>query len=339
MLVGNGTRYFKAPFNNEAEIEDVVKRYAQHLFGENVIYLPKAKISTLGGSGTIPDGFVIDIAGGEWFIVEAELASHGTWQHIAPQVSKQIAAVQAPATRELILSLSLDMVKSDSATADVFADLGIAEIEIHGRLQAILTKPPTIAIPIDSIPDDLESWATTLKLKVKIWVVEKYSSLDQSILLYSLPEETTPTISTSTEEGKTTARTTARWSQPYQDVLQAGMIEEGQTLLLEYGPRGQPKRTFTGVVRQEGVEVDGKVMSLSTAAVYCIQQAGSDRETANGWIMWKTKDGTYLNDFYTQVQQSEAAEEQAEEEPGSIQQSPPAYPEGRTDAASGSAEA
>ena len=47
--------------------------------------------------------------------------------------------------------------------------------------------------------------------------------------------------------------------------------------------------------------MDGKVMSLSVAAVHCMQKAGSQRETANGWIMWKTLDGTYLNDFYNQV--------------------------------------
>jgi hypothetical protein len=42
-------------------------------------------------------------------------------------------------------------------------------------------------------------------------------------------------------------------------------------------------------------------MSLSAAAVHCIKSAGSHRETANGWIMWKTEDGTYLNDFYNKI--------------------------------------
>jgi hypothetical protein len=83
--------------------------------------------------------------------------------------------------------------------------------------------------------------------------------------------------------------------------MQAGLIHEGQTVLLEYGPQGKPKMEFKGILRKEGVDVDGKVMSLSAAAVYCIQKTGSKRPTANGWIMWKTTDGTYLNDFYDQV--------------------------------------
>lgn len=83
--------------------------------------------------------------------------------------------------------------------------------------------------------------------------------------------------------------------------MQAGLIHEGQTVLLDYGPRGKEKMEFKGVLRKEGVEVDGKVMSLSASAVYCIQKTGSKRPTAHGWIMWKTTDGTYLNDFYDQV--------------------------------------
>jgi hypothetical protein len=301
MIVGDEVRYFRAPFDSEAEIENVVKNYAEYLFGSNIVFLPKAKISTLGGAGTIPDGFVIDLETREWFIVEAELASHGTWQHIAPQVSKQVAAVDAPATREAILTIALDMIKRDEELQGVFADLDILPMDIHGVLQNIIRKAPVIAIPIDAIPNDLKSWAKTLKFTVKIWAIEKYISLDGSAIVYSIPDENIPTISTTAAHGKTKATVAARWSQPYQDILEAGLIAEGQPVILEYGPRGQPKQAFQGILRKEGVEVDGKVMSLSMAAVYCMQKAGSNRGTANGWLMWKTEDGTYLNDFYQQV--------------------------------------
>ena len=107
MLVSKTEQYYEAPFESEAELEQVVRDYAEQLFGSNALFLPKAKITTLGGSGTIPDGFVIYIESGDWYIVEAELASHGTWQHIAPQVSKQIAAIEVPASREAILDLAM----------------------------------------------------------------------------------------------------------------------------------------------------------------------------------------------------------------------------------------
>jgi hypothetical protein len=317
MIVAGPKKYFRTPFDNEAEIETVVKDYAEYLFGSSILFIPKSKITTMGGTGTIPDGFVIDIETEEWFMVEAELASHGTWQHIAPQISKQLAAVDSQATRESILKITLELVKSDKNAAGVFADLDIAQLDIHGKLQNILRKSPIIAIPIDGIPLDLQAWARTLKFRVKIWVIEKYQSLDGSIL-YSIPEENVPTISTTTNKEHTTATIAARWSQPFQDVMEAGLIHEGQKVFLEYGPRGKSKQTFEGILRKEGVEVDKNIMSLSAAAVYCIKKAGSNRETANGWIMWKTEEGTFLNDYYDQVYSitSEKAQDEVQKATG-----------------------
>jgi hypothetical protein len=309
MIVSGSDKYFRAPFSNENEIEQVVKDYAEYLFGSSILFLPKSKISTLGGAGTIPDGFVIDVESEEWFMVEAELAVHGTWQHIAPQISKQLAAADSQLTRDSLLKVCLDMIKKEKPVAGVFADLDIPLLEIHGKLQTILAKPPTIAIPIDSIPTDLQSWVKTLKFPVKIWLIEKYQSLDGKTVFYSIPDENVPTLMTQTAKGETLSTLVSRLSQPYQDVMQAGLIKEGQKVLLDYGPRGKPKKQWQGVLRNDGVEVDGKVMSLSAAAVNCIQKAGSTRETANGWIMWKTEDGTYLNDFYNKVFSSQAKEQ------------------------------
>jgi len=301
MIVHASDKYFRVPFSDEKEIEKVVKDYAEYLFGSSILFLPKSKITTLGGTGTIPDGFVIDVESEEWFMVEAELSNHGTWQHIAPQVSKQLTATDSQTTRDSLLKVCLDMVRKEKAVAGVFADLNIPQLEIHGKLQAILSKPPTIAIPIDSIPPDLQSWVKTLKFPVKIWLIEKYQSLDGKSVFYSIPDENVPTLTTQSAKGETLSTLASRLSQPYQDVMQAGLIKEGQTVLLDYGPRGKQKNQWKGTLRKDGVEVDGKIMSLSAAAVYCIQKAGSQRETANGWIMWKTENGTYLNDFYNKV--------------------------------------
>jgi hypothetical protein len=309
MIVQGSDKYFRTPFTNENEIENVVKDYAEYLFGSSILFLPRSRITTLGGTGTIPDGFVINVESEEWFLVEAELAIHGTWQHIAPQVSKQLAATDSQTTRDKLLKICLEMVKKENAVADVFADLDIPQLEIHGKLHAILSKPPTIAIPIDGIPPDLQSWVKTLKFPVKIWLIEKYQSLDGKSVFYSIPDENIPTLTTQSAKGAPLSTLMNRLSQPYQEVMQAGLIEEGQIVLLDYGPRGKPKKQWKGTLRKDGVEVDGKIMSLSAAAVYCIQKSGSQRETANGWIMWKTEDGTYLNDFYNKIFSMQANDE------------------------------
>jgi hypothetical protein len=301
MIVHGPDKYFRAPFLDENEIDKVVKDYAEYLFGSSILFLPKSKITTLGGAGTIPDGFVVDVESEEWFMVEAELAAHGTWQHIAPQVSKQLAATDSQATRDSLLKICLEMVKKDKAAAGVFADLDIPQLEIHGKLQTILSKPPTIAIPIDGVPSDLQSWVKTLKFPVKIWLIEKYQAIDGKDIFYSIPDENVPTLTTQLGKGESLSTFMNRLSQPFQEVMRAGLIKEGQTVLLDYGPRGNPKKQWKGTIRKDGVEVDGKIMSLSAAAVHCIKKAGSQRETANGWIMWKTEDGTYLNEFYNKM--------------------------------------
>jgi hypothetical protein len=67
-------------------------------------------------------------------------------------------------------------------------------------------------------------------------------------------------------------------SQPVQELLNAYHTLEDQAIFLEYGPHGNPKQTFEGIIK-EGIEVDGKVYSPSCATVYCIQEAGSPRKT------------------------------------------------------------
>jgi hypothetical protein len=311
MLINDTQQFIKTQFDSEAEIESVVQKYAERLFGSSIIYLPQTKISTLGGRNTVPDAIVIDVESQEWFVVEAERAAHGTWEHIAPQVSRQLAAVGSAKTREAVLQIALSLIAQRKALRVLFQDLGIGELEIHGRINNILQKTPTIAIPIDGIPKDLKEWAQTLKNNVKIWLIEKYVPVKGSgAVLYSIPDENLPTISTTPGQGDNFPTVTTTGSQPFQELLNAFPTLEGEPVFLEYGPHGKPKQTFEGTIKKEGVEVDGKVYSPSYAAVYCIQEAGSPRKTANGWIMLRTRDGTYLNALYKQIgEETEESEE------------------------------
>ncbi len=303
MLINDSQQFIKTPFDNEAEIEGVVQKYADYLFGSSIIYLPQTKISTLGGKNTVPDAIVIDVQSEEWFVVEAERAIHGTWEHIAPQVSKQLAAVGFAKTRELILEIALKLIAQSKALRELFKDLGIETLDVHSKIHKILQKKPTIAIPIDGIPKDLKEWAQTLRNTVKIWVIEKYILVaDPSLVLYSIPEENLPTITTGQGPADDSSPiVTTIGSQPFQELLDAFPALEGNNVSLKYGPLGKSKQTFKGTIRKEGIEVDGKVYSPSYAAVACMHKAGSSRKTANGWTMWKTEQGKYLNDLYQEI--------------------------------------
>jgi hypothetical protein len=309
MLLNKVDQFDSASFTDEGEIERVVQDFAEELFGSSIVYLPQARIATLGGRGTVPDAIVIDFEAEEWYVVEAERAIHGTWEHIAPQVSRQLAAVGSSVTQERLVQLTLAQVRQSGSLQAMLSDLGIEPLAVHGRVQAILLKRPTIAIPIDGIPKDLKEWAQTLRNDVKIWHIEKYvSRTDASRILYSIPDDTRPTLSTTAAEPGTLSAVRSSSSQPFQELLAARPSLLGEAVHMDYGPRGGQKQHFTGVIRQDGIEVDGVIYSPSYAAVQCIRQTGSLRTTANGWLYWKTSDGQLLDELYSQVRASTEAD-------------------------------
>jgi hypothetical protein len=139
-------------------------------------------------------------------------------------------------------------------------------------------------------------------------VLEKLVSVnDQSRVLYSIPEENLPTLTTAPADPGAVATVRGSASQIWEELLEAMPELIGESVFLEYGPRGAEKRTFQGIVRQGGIEVNGNVYSPSYAAVLCMKQLGSQRRTANGWIMWKTKSGELLTDLYEKIKNSETS--------------------------------
>jgi hypothetical protein len=66
----------------------------------------------------------------------------------------------------------------------------------------------------------------------------------------------------------------------------------------EYGPRGLPRQRHADIVRHDEVELGGQVYSPSCAPAVCMQKAGSPLQMANGWLIWKTGDGTVLSNKY-----------------------------------------
>ena len=107
MLILQGRKFIEASFDSEAELEQVVIENAENIFGPGTIFLEKALIKTIDGSGTVPDGFVIDLATRQWFIIEAELRKHSVWSHIAPQIAKQVIASNTAETKQRLIDLTV----------------------------------------------------------------------------------------------------------------------------------------------------------------------------------------------------------------------------------------
>ncbi|WP_461246182.1 hypothetical protein [Treponema sp. R6D11] len=292
----NGKIYSKMEFVDEDEIENVVINNFKLLFGDYSILLDKNLISTNSGKGSIPDGIIINFQENKWYILEVERGIHGTWEHIAPQISKQITAMENIDTKIKIAENCIKKINKNTAFKDLLNEIDIEEINIHGTINKILKLPPIVALPIDFIPNDLKDWSKTLKVEVIVWLVEKYVDINGNVL-FSIPEkEIEPEIDSSDDNEKITGDILSQ-------VINKGLLTIGQELYFEYGPKGKTKTKFIGIVRKNGIEVDGEISSVSVSSLRCIQKISPSRTTSNGWVVWKTKDGKLINELYKKLTQ------------------------------------
>lgn len=301
MLVFGNTKFVKSPFDNEAELEKVIMKNYEYLFGPNSFYLPKAKIKTADGGGTIPDGFAIDIAQHKWYLVEAELVHHSVWNHIAPQITKQILASQQAITKRTIIDLSVEQYRNDLSTKEKFDELSIAEINVRQVLGDILDTDPVIGVPIDGVTNDLKDWARTLKYKVKLWLVNKFVEFNNPLnVVFEFPEEFKPELDTEEEaEEKSTNRETNRYDVEVMDLISSNLIRPGDKLFMNYKPRNGISKRYEATILSDGslAVLDQVFGSPSYAALAGINNSGSTRQTVNGWTAWKNIEGKLLSEL------------------------------------------
>ena len=296
MIIYNKKKYIEANFNDESEIEELVLNNSEHFFGPSSIMIPKKLIKTGDGIGTIPDGFAVDIGSRIWYVVEAELGCHQLWDHIAPQVTKQLLAANCIETRELITEIIIELISEDDSVKEKFEDEGIKEIDIRKVIEEILVKPPIVGMPIDSVSNDLKGWAETLRNDVRLWSVKKYIQFgDPSDIAYIIPEEYRPVLDT-TERDKKGKSGITTYDVTMKDLMDYGLLSMDQVLYFSYRPRGGAQKIFNGMLKDNGVLVvlNEEFNTPSYAALYCIQSVGSERTTVNGWTKWKTSNGNTL---------------------------------------------
>jgi hypothetical protein len=305
MLIFRDTKFIKSPFESEAELEQVIVDNYEYLFGPTSIYLPKAKIKTADGVGTIPDGFAIDIGQRKWYLIEAELMHHSVWNHIAPQVTKQILASQQQITKRTLVDLSVELYQADPYTREKFEDLNIVEINVRQVVGDILETDPVIGIPIDGVTNDLRDWARTLKYNVKLWVVNKFVEFNEPTnIVYEFPEEFKPELDTEEESKPQKANTEiAKYDVELTDLVNANLLTIGEKLTMPYKPKNGQAKKYEAIVLEDGsLDLLGQQFSSpSYAALAGIQNAGSNRKTVNGWTSWRNSQNKTLADLRDQL--------------------------------------
>ncbi len=234
--------------------------------------------------------------------MEVERGIHGTWEHIAPQINKQITAIQNDDTKTKITESCIAEIQKNKSFIDLLSEINISEIGIHGEIEKILRKDPVVSLPIDYIPNDLEEWADNLKIKVEIQLVEKFSDKDGNVL-FNMPDLE---LKTSDEKFEKELKDISdkKPENLLELVVKAGFLREGEKVYMEYGPKGTKKKRFEGIVHINGIEVNGVIASPSISSLRCIQEVSPTRTTNNGWVTWKTMDGKVINDKWEKYKQT-----------------------------------
>ena len=151
-------------------------------------------------------------------------------------------------------------------------------------------------MPIDAVSKDLEEWASTLKVDVRLWLVKKYVEFGNTKnVVYELPDDARPVLDTIEDPGQT-EEGIAQYDVSLVDLIKAGLLKAGETLSMSYKRKKQERRNYEGVLGADGsITILGETFtSPSYAAVFAIQDAGSNRKTVNGWTTWRNSQGVTL---------------------------------------------
>jgi hypothetical protein len=188
-------------FDSEKELENWVRENITDFFPDS-IYIPGCSITTVSGKSGVPDGFVFNLEQYEWYVLEAELLSHGVWPHIAEQIIRFVVATQNPQARRTVrdkLFEHIDATKSIEAAAkklDTSPERLLQQIELY-----VEGVEPQFAIFIDKTNQDLLDMVRALSAQTRVYQVRKFM-VDGKPQFFS-PDQNIPVIETAPgEEGE-----------------------------------------------------------------------------------------------------------------------------------------
>ena len=177
-------------YRNEADLEKVILKLKQPLFGPERVYLDiKRKIGRRGGQRNIPDGYLIDLQRSppHLYVVENELDSHDPLRHIAVQLLQFSLSFESDRLLvKSILMQALDESADDRRKCQDYVDKHSDYRNLDHLLESLVTNSGFRALVIiDSVPDDLEKvLLERFRFPVEVMYLKPYEG-DQGIRAYS----------------------------------------------------------------------------------------------------------------------------------------------------------
>lgn len=178
IILRDGIKYLQHIFASEEELEKVALEHSSAIFGKNALVFTKKTIQNIHGIKTIPDAFVILPDLNKWFVVEVERACHPVHNHILPQITKFMEALNnGEVTKSKLLKFFDDGIDSDFYKKATWKSATGDHHNIHRQLSNILNSngQPEIVIIIDKKSPALSTALSTLNIKAKITVFKQYA--------------------------------------------------------------------------------------------------------------------------------------------------------------------
>ena len=198
MLFVDGVEYKTWTPSSEEELEIFVEDHSKKIFGDESLYFPvKTKLKSLGGIGSIPDGYAITLSKPyKWFIIEVELSTHPIFNHIVPQLNKFVQGLEDPRSRKNISEALYNEIKNDVMT-EAYVKEKIGSGEIYRFVSSTIDNNPTLVVIIDEKTKELEEACNSIPIvKKEVLEFKIFERIDAGIKnaflfqpLYEQPEK------------------------------------------------------------------------------------------------------------------------------------------------------
>ena len=185
----NQSKHIEKEYEDELELEQIVKTNSQLLFGAKTIYFNlKNRIESKSLGASIPDAFLVDFSdkdNPDFYLVEIELARHDFYRHIFPQITKFFAFFKNSENQNKLIGKLFDLIKSDDEVTKAFKK-HIGEKEIYKELKDMIEESPNILLILDENKPELkevaETYTDTWGKMVKIEILKRYSAEGRQVL-------------------------------------------------------------------------------------------------------------------------------------------------------------
>lgn len=188
IIFSNGKQFVETRYDKESDFESVVVNSYSTFFGSKAIYInAKQKIDTKALGGSIPDGFLFNLAdleNPEFYLVEVELASHDFYRHIFPQLTKFFGFFKNPKSQNALVEKLYSAIGTDSGLKAEFKKL-LGDIELHKFLRDVVNDSQNILLIMDDAKVEMDEvmniYSDTWGRLVKPLILKRFVCGNQSL--------------------------------------------------------------------------------------------------------------------------------------------------------------